>query len=80
MTKLPQVLVNIKVREKNFEAVPQIKESIRHYEELLDGRGRLLVRSSGTEPMVRVMAEGPDEAEIRTIVDDLARVISAHLC
>ncbi len=80
MTKLPQVLVNIKVKEKNFENIPAIKDSIRHYEELLDGRGRLLVRSSGTEPMVRVMAEGPDEKEIRMIVDKLAKVISTHCC
>ncbi|RCK79709.1 MAG: Phosphoglucosamine mutase [Candidatus Ozemobacter sibiricus] len=80
MSKLPQVLVNIRVKNKNFEAVPQVLEEIRSTERRLSGRGRLLVRPSGTENLVRVMAEGPDEKEIRHLVDGLAKVISAHLC
>jgi phosphoglucosamine mutase len=80
MSKLPQVLVNIRVRNKNVENIPQIESAIRGYEERLLGRGRILVRPSGTENLVRVMAEGPDEREIKVIVDDIAKVISAHLC
>ncbi len=80
MSKLPQVLVNIRVKNKNFEAVPQVLDEIRTTERRLSGRGRLLVRPSGTENLVRVMAEGPDEKEIRHLVDGLAKVISAHLC
>lgn len=80
MMKLPQVLVNIRVKSKNFETVPQIQEEIRHSEKKLAGRGRVLVRPSGTENLVRVMAEGPDEREIRHLVDGIAKAISNHLC
>ncbi|HNV68128.1 MAG TPA: phosphoglucosamine mutase [Candidatus Ozemobacteraceae bacterium] len=80
MEKFPQVLVNIRVKNKNYDSVPEITSHIRQHEEKLSGRGRILVRPSGTENLVRVMAEGPDEREIRHIVDDLAKVISAHLC
>ncbi|MBP7635675.1 phosphoglucosamine mutase [Candidatus Ozemobacteraceae bacterium] len=80
MMKLPQVLVNIRVKSKNYETVPQIQEEIRHSEKKLAGRGRVLVRPSGTENLVRVMAEGPDEREIRHLVDGIAKAISNHLC
>ncbi len=80
MMKLPQVLVNIRVKNKNFDTVPQIQEEIRHSERKLAGRGRVLVRPSGTENLVRVMAEGPDEREIRHLVDGIAKAISNHLC
>ncbi|MFZ2957304.1 MAG: phosphoglucosamine mutase [Candidatus Ozemobacteraceae bacterium] len=80
MSKLPQVLLNIRVKHKNFEGIPQIQNEIKQVEERLTGRGRLLVRPSGTENLVRVMAEGPDEREIKHIVDSLAKVISHHLC
>ncbi|MBF0499979.1 MAG: phosphoglucosamine mutase [Candidatus Riflebacteria bacterium] len=80
MSKLPQVLLNIRVKHKNFESIPQIQNEIKQVEEKLTGRGRVLVRPSGTENLVRVMAEGPDEREIRHIVDSLAKVISHHLC
>lgn len=80
MDKFPQVLVNIRVKHKNYDSYPEITNHIRLHEEKLSGRGRILVRPSGTENLVRVMAEGPDEREIKHIVDDLAKVISAHLC
>lgn len=80
MSKLPQVLVNIRVKSKNFDAIPEIVDVIRDTEKKLSGRGRILVRSSGTEDLVRVMAEGPDEGEIKGLVDSIARTISSHLC
>ena len=80
MNKFPQVLVNIRVKSKLYEGIPEIVAHIRRHEEKLSGRGRILVRPSGTENLVRVMAEGPDEREIKHIVDDIAKVISAHLC
>jgi len=80
MSKLPQVLVNIRVKSKNFDAVPEINDIIRDTEKRLSGRGRVLVRPSGTEDLVRVMAEGPDEKEIKGLVDSIARTISTHLC
>ena len=45
----------------------------------LDGRGRLLVRYSGTEPLLRVMAEGPDEAEIRRLAEGIVRSVSENV-
>jgi phosphoglucosamine mutase len=62
----PQVLINVRVRERaDIEAIPEIKAQLDRARAVLDGRGRLVVRYSGTEPLLRVMAEGPDEAEIR---------------
>jgi phosphoglucosamine mutase len=80
MSKLPQVLVNIRVKTKDYEHVPEIVEAIRDTEKRLSGRGRVLVRPSGTENLVRVMAEGPDEGEIKGLVEGIARTISNHLC
>lgn len=80
MAKLPQVLVNIRVKHKDFTGISQIEDEIRNSEKRLAGRGRVLVRPSGTENLVRVMAEGPDEKEIKLLVKELAQVISAHLC
>ena len=53
------------------EAVAQVEESLR-------GRGRLLVRPSGTENVVRVMAEGPDAQELRQLVDSIAAALELH--
>jgi phosphoglucosamine mutase len=80
MSKLPQVLVNIRVKNKKFDSVPEIVDIIRNTEKKLSGRGRILVRPSGTEDLVRVMAEGPDETEIKGLVQSIAKTISAYLC
>jgi phosphoglucosamine mutase len=80
MSKLPQVLVNIRVRNKNFDSIPEIVDTIRNTEKQLSGRGRVLVRPSGTEDLVRVMAEGPDEVEIKGLVENIAKTISTYLC
>ncbi|OGK10631.1 MAG: phosphoglucosamine mutase [Candidatus Riflebacteria bacterium GWC2_50_8] len=80
MSKLPQVLVNIRVKTKDFDSIPEIVEAIRDTEKRLSGRGRVLVRPSGTENLVRVMAEGPDESEIKGLVESIARTISNYLC
>lgn len=80
MNKLPQVLVNIRVKNKDFSSNSYIQDEIKSSEQRLAGKGRILVRPSGTENLVRVMVEGPDEREIRSLVDDLAKVISRQLC
>ena len=80
MYKLPQVLVNIKVKNKDFASVDEVNEAISKADAVLSGRGRILVRASGTENLVRVMAEGPDEKEIKELVDGIAKVVSKHLC
>ena len=62
----PQVLVNVRVREKkDLATVPEIAAAMARVEERLAGQGRLLVRYSGTEPLLRVMIEGRDQQEIQ---------------
>jgi len=79
-TRYPQILVNVKVREKQpFEEVEQIARAGRQIEEQLDGKGRLLLRYSGTENLARVMIEGKDQAEIERQANSLAEVIRQAL-
>ena len=80
MYKLPLVLVNIKVKNKDYASVPEITNCIKESESVLAGRGRILVRPSGTENLIRVMAEGPDEGEIRKLVEKIANEVAKHLC
>lgn len=76
VVKYPQVLVNVRVKDKKtWRDNPRVEEALQRGEETLKGRGRILVRPSGTEPIIRVMAEGPDEHEVRTIVNQIAKVI-----
>jgi phosphoglucosamine mutase len=78
--KYPQVLVNVPVRERaEYRAVPRIAAAIRHVEERLDGQGRLLIRYSGTEPLLRIMIEGKDDAEIRRMAEEIAEVVRTEL-
>jgi len=79
----PQVLLNVRVREKaNLEGIPEVAAVMRHVEERLGGNGRLLVRYSGTEPLLRVMLEGQDKGEIarwaQDVVDAVDRTIGAR--
>ncbi|MCI6275964.1 MAG: phosphoglucosamine mutase [Clostridium sp.] len=78
MKELPQVLVNAKVPndKKNIHEVDEeIKAEIANMEEALHGVGRVLIRPSGTEPLVRVMLEGEDQAEIDIMAHKLAKMI-----
>jgi len=80
MTRLPQVLVNVRVKDKNaLESCLPVQEAIAQAQSRLEGRGRVLVRPSGTEPLVRVMAEGPDEEELRETVNMIARAVEKYL-
>jgi phosphoglucosamine mutase len=80
MKTYPQTLVNVKVKKRqDLAAVPEIAQRITEVERTLEGRGRVLVRYSGTEPKVRVMLEGENEAEIKRHAADLARLISEKL-
>lgn len=72
----PQVLINVEVGKKqDIRSVPAIMDAIRAAEQRLDGRGRLLVRASGTEPKIRVMIEGDDLTLINRIGRNIASVI-----
>ncbi len=76
MTATPQVLLGVPVKSKpDLKEIPQVQEAIRSAEAKLNGSGRVLVRYSGTEPLLRVMVEGKDRAEIQTVAEDLASAV-----
>ncbi|ARA98016.1 phosphoglucosamine mutase [Geobacillus thermodenitrificans] len=80
MKKYPQLLVNVRVtdKEKAMEH-EQVKKVIAEVEAEMNGNGRVLVRPSGTEPLVRVMAEAPTEEACRTYVERIADVIRREM-
>jgi phosphoglucosamine mutase len=76
MTPYPQVLINVEVDAKPaIETVPQIFEAIRSVESDLGEQGRVLVRYSGTQPLCRVMVEGPDESKTRSYCEQISDII-----
>jgi phosphoglucosamine mutase len=79
LTTYPQVLMNLRVREKfDLNGVPAIAATIADVESRLAGSGRLLVRYSGTEPLLRVMLEGKDEREIRALGQQIIDAVQQH--
>ena len=71
--RFPQVLVNVTVAEKRpIESLPSFMQAVDRAEKELDGRGRVLVRYSGTEPKARVMVEGEDERRVTAMAEELA--------
>jgi len=80
MNKLPQRLVNVAVRDREALAGSEtVRAAVSAAEEELTGRGRVLVRPSGTEPLVRVMVEAPSEPETREICERLVALVEAEL-
>jgi phosphoglucosamine mutase len=80
MQKFPQVMVNIRVTDKSkLAGNGAIAAAIGKVEQQLGENGRVLVRPSGTESLVRVMAEGPDEAQVQAYVDEIAEVVKREL-
>ena len=82
MTQYPQVLVNARIKNENknrYMEYPEIKSEIERIEKLLDGCGRVLIRPSGTEPLVRVMLEGKEEGQIKELATNLANLIQEKL-
>jgi phosphoglucosamine mutase len=78
MTALPQVLVNVKVRERRSMAeLPVVAELIADVERRLGDAGRVLIRYSGTEPLMRIMLEGRDQDEISRMADEIARLVQS---
>jgi phosphoglucosamine mutase len=76
----PQILINVTVREKqDLHAVPAIKAAMDRVEERLAGEGRLLVRYSGTEPLLRVMIEGKNQGEINGWAAEIAAAVKEQL-
>lgn len=82
MEKFPQVLENAKVLEDNkrdYDKDEEIQKEIKRIEDRFKGEGRVLIRPSGTEPLVRVMIEGKDQREIEEYAVGLARLIEKRL-
>jgi len=76
MERLPQLLENVPVADKNLVMTsPVLEQKIAEMEKRLAGQGRILVRPSGTESLVRVMVEGRDMGQLREIVDELVRLV-----
>jgi phosphoglucosamine mutase len=80
LTAYPQVLLNVRVREKvELTSVPEVAEAIARVDARVAGQGRLLVRYSGTEPLLRVMLEGKHQDEIRLWAQEIVDVVKEHL-
>jgi phosphoglucosamine mutase len=80
LTSYPQVLLNVRVREKvELDTVPAVASAIARVEARVAGQGRLLIRYSGTEPLLRVMLEGQQQDEIRGWAQEIVDVVREHL-
>ena len=82
MEVLPQALVNAKVpnhKKEHFMEYPEIAQAVQELEKKFAGEGRVLIRPSGTEPLVRVMIEGKDLEEITRDAKELADLIRKNM-
>jgi len=80
MTVLPQVLMNVEVSHKpDVESIPEIKDAIASVESRLANEGRVLVRYSGTEPLCRIMIEGPSIDKTKIYCQELADVVKKNI-
>ncbi|UCC56098.1 MAG: phosphoglucosamine mutase [Gammaproteobacteria bacterium] len=78
MSKYPQHMINVPVSNGvDLDATPAVQEAVRSVEQRLAGKGRVLLRPSGTEPVVRVMVEGEDEQQVIKEADQLASKVAA---
>jgi len=80
MTSLPQVLVNVRVAERtDIMTIPEVAGLVRDVERQLDDMGRILIRYSGTEPLLRIMLEGPDKMQIAGWAKEIADLVEQKL-
>ena len=78
--KLPQVMINSAVRHKDqWQIDPEFGAAVSQATNVLRGRGRILVRPSGTEPKLRIMVEGPDAKVVTEVADTLAGIAKERL-
>jgi len=78
MMKYPQIMENVRVAQKlDTDNSAPIQEAVKRAEQKLAGTGRVVLRASGTEPVIRVMVEGRDEEQVRQLVKDLVKVVAA---
>jgi phosphoglucosamine mutase len=79
MDLYPQTLINVPVSDKIDLSLPSIQEAVRAAESELAGRGRVLLRASGTEPLIRVMVEGQDDILVDRLASELATSVSESI-
>jgi phosphoglucosamine mutase len=80
MTALPQVLVNVRVKKKkDITTFPEIAALIADIEGKLNDEGRILIRYSGTEPLLRIMIEGVDSGEIQAWAEEIACLVRTRI-
>jgi phosphoglucosamine mutase len=80
MTLYPQYTLNIPIQSKpDLDSVQELADTIKEVEARLGGRGRVLVRYSGTEPVCRVMVEGEDRTAIHHLARQIGEVVARHL-
>jgi phosphoglucosamine mutase len=81
MQKCPQVLINVPVKGAAAELLTQrgVRDAVTAVEKQLGGDGRVLLRPSGTEPLVRVMVEGADESTVRRCAEQIAASVRASI-
>ena len=80
MTKYPQRLINVRIHQRqDITSIAAIREAVKHVEEKLGDAGRVLLRPSGTEPLIRVMVEGQDAGLVDETCEYLAGVVEASL-
>jgi phosphoglucosamine mutase len=80
MEPLPQVLYNVEVKEKKeLSEFPEIEGRIKKIEKSLGNSGRILIRYSGTEPLLRIMIEGEDETKLHGFAQDLVELVRKHI-
>jgi phosphoglucosamine mutase len=80
MTALPQVLTNVKVQKKQaLSEIPEVQKAMSDCEEKLKNRGRLLIRYSGTESLLRIMIEGEDQEAISKMAEELAGIVQSKI-
>ena len=80
MENFPQILINLRVKERrDLKTMPKARQAIQAAEKRLGERGRLLVRYSGTEPLLRIMVEGDNQQEIQSVGQDLAQSLEKLL-
>jgi phosphoglucosamine mutase len=80
LEKMPQTLRNVRVaRRAAIEESPRILASVARAENVLRGRGRVFLRYSGTEPLLRILVEGPEAQEVKAVADEIEAVVKADL-
>jgi phosphoglucosamine mutase len=80
MSKYPQVLINVRLAQKiDVKTVPSVQKAVAHAEARLADQGRVLLRASGTEPLIRVMVEGADAILVQELAEELAEVVRNSL-